>query len=202
MDSVAAILLAAGLSRRMGAQNKLLLPVAGKPMVRHLAETYLSVLTTPLTVVIGHEADTVRNALAGLPIEFAHNDDFEAGQPGSVAAGVAVAPDADVLLIGLADQPCLSADNLMQLVHWHRVQDPIKITVPKRGINRGNPIIIPRAIRSRLTENSERPGCMRLTRDEPDLVQCAPLTADGFYSDIDTPDDYAALTSKETEATQ
>ena len=202
MGSVAAILLAAGLSRRMGARNKLLLPVAGKPMVRHLAETYQSVLTTPLTVVTGHEAEALRNALAGLSIEFAHNDDFAAGQPGSVAAGLAMAPDADLLLIGLADQPRLTPENLMQLVQWHRANDPMKITVPKHGINRGNPIVIPRALRPRLTENPERPGCMRLTRDGPDLVQFAPLPANGFYADVDTPDDYAALAQIETETAE
>ncbi|MCE8548441.1 NTP transferase domain-containing protein [Ruegeria pomeroyi] len=57
MGRVAAILLAAGLSRRMGARNKLLMSVAGEPMVRHLAQTYLSILTTPLTVVTGHDSD-------------------------------------------------------------------------------------------------------------------------------------------------
>lgn len=202
MGSVAAILLAAGLSRRMGARNKLLLPVAGKPMVRHMAETYLSFLKTPLTVVTGNEADAVRGALAGLSIEFAHNEDFAAGQPGSVAAGLTVAPDADLLLIGLADQPRLTSENLLQLARWHRANDPLKITVPKRGINRGNPIVVPRVLRPRLTENPGRPGCMRLTRDEPDLVQFAPLPADGFYADVDTPEDYAALIQIETETAE
>jgi len=199
MNDVGAILLAAGLSRRMGARNKLLLPVAGKPMVRHLAETYLSVLTAPLTVVTGHDADKVRGAVAGLSIVFAHNKDFAEGQPGSVATGLGVAPDVDLLLIGLADQPHLSPHDLMQLVTWHRANDPMKITVPKRGTERGNPIVIPRALRPRLTENPERPGCMRLTRDAPDLVEFAPLPSDGFYADVDTPEDYAALPQTETE---
>lgn len=197
MDDVVAILLAAGLSRRMGARNKLLMPVAHKPMVRHLAETYLSVLTTPLTVVTGHEADKVCAALAGLSVVVAHNEIFAEGQPGSVATGLGAAPDAALLLIGLADQPCLTQADLLQLLQWHRANDPGKITVPKRGAERGNPILVPRVLRPRLTENPNRPGCMRLTRDEPDLVQFAPLTADGFYADVDTPEDYAALTQKE-----
>ena len=201
MDDVAAILLAAGLSRRMGARNKLLMPVAGKPMVRHLAETYSSALESPLTVVTGHEADRVRGALAGLSIVFAHNKDFAEGQPGSVATGLAVAQDKQLLLIGLADQPRLSPNDLKQLVDWHRTNDPMKITVPKLGAERGNPIVVPRNLRPRLTENPKRPGCMRLTRDEPDLVQFAPLSADGFYADVDTPEDYTALTRTLTETT-
>ena len=199
MDDVAAILLAAGLSRRMGAQNKLLMPVAGKPMVRHLAETYLSVLTTPLTVVTGHEANKVRAALTGLSVVVAHNENFAEGQPGSVATGLSVATDAALLLIGLADQPRLTQADLIKLLQWHRANDPGKITVPKRGAERGNPILVPRVLRSRLTENPNRPGCMRLTRDEPALVQFAPLMADGFYADVDTPEDYVALMQNEAE---
>lgn len=199
MDKVAAILLAAGLSRRMGARNKLLLPIAGTPMVRHLAETYASALASPLIVVTGHQANEVRTALAGLSVVFAHNQDFAEGQPSSVARGLEVAPDVELLLIGLADQPRLTPEDVTQLVQWHRSNDPEKITVPKLGAERGNPIVIPRALRPRLTEHPNRPGCMRLTRDAPDLVQFAPLTADGFYADVDTPDDYAALSQKETE---
>ena len=202
MDDVAAILLAAGLSRRLGARNKLLMSIAGKPMVRHLAETYLSVLTSPLTVVTGHEADKVRAALAGLSVVVAHNENFAEGQPGSVATGLRVAPEAELLLIGLADQTHLNSADLMQLLHWHRANDPSKITVPKRGAERGNPILVPRVLRSRLTENPGRPGCMRLTRDEPELVQFAPLTADGFYADVDTPEDYEALMQNEKETAE
>ncbi|GFE52124.1 hypothetical protein So717_38770 [Roseobacter cerasinus] len=202
MHKVSAILLAAGLSRRMGTKNKLLMPIAGRPMVRHVAETYISVLQTPLTVVTGHEADKICAALAGLPIVFANNDSFAAGQPGSVAAGLGVATDADLLLIGLADQPRLTPRDLMQLVHMHHTSDPKKITVPKLGTQRGNPIVVPRCLRPRLTENPDRPGCMRFTREHPGLVQFAPLSAEGFYADVDTPDQYAALTREEAETTE
>jgi molybdenum cofactor cytidylyltransferase len=185
----------------MGSRNKLLMPVAGQPMVRHLAETYLYVLKTPLTVVTGHDADRVHSALAGLPIVFTHNKDFANGQPSSVATGLGVAPDKELLLIGLADQPRLSPDDVFQLVNWHRANDPLKITVPKRGVDRGNPIVVPRVLRPRLTENPKHLGCMRLTRNAPDLVQFAPLPADGFYADVDTPEDYTALRQTKTETT-
>ena len=201
MNEVSAILLAAGLSRRMGATNKLLMPIAGKPMVRHLAETYLSALQIPLTVVTGYEADKVRAALAGLSVVFAHNASFADGQPGSVATGLKVAPDTGLLLIGLADQPRLTPDDLAHLGRAHRDNDANKITVPMLDGQRGNPIAIPRVLRPRLTENTDRPSCMRFTRDHPELVQFTPLTSEGFYADVDTPDDYAALIHEETETT-
>jgi molybdenum cofactor cytidylyltransferase len=84
MYSLGAIILAAGLSRRMGARNKLLLPINGKPMVRYVVETYLAVADAQICVVTGFEADKIEAALAGLPVQFAHNSDYKAGQPFSV----------------------------------------------------------------------------------------------------------------------
>ena len=63
MSEATAILLAAGLSRRMGAKNKLLLPIGGTPMVRHVALTYLASIDGPLTVVPGFKADRIATAL-------------------------------------------------------------------------------------------------------------------------------------------
>ncbi|MCH2164494.1 MAG: nucleotidyltransferase family protein [Marinovum sp.] len=199
MFEMAAILLAAGLSRRMGPTNKLLLEISGKPMVRHVAETYLSAIDGPLTVVTGFEADRVGAALWGLDLHLVHNDVFIRGQPSSVSAGLVAAPEAELLLIGLADQPLLTASNLRSLMACHKNADPRRITIPMRGDRRGNPIVIPRLLRDRLTENPERPGCMRFTRDFPEHVQRAPMEADGFYHDIDTLDDSRALPASDAE---
>ncbi|MEX0349185.1 MAG: NTP transferase domain-containing protein [Paracoccaceae bacterium] len=187
-----AILLAAGLSRRMGDRNKLLLPVCGEPMLRHVAKAYLAAINTPLTVVTGYDANAVRTALSGLAISFSHNPDFASGQPSSVATGLRNAPKADLLLIGLADQPLLTAQDLKDLIAVHSQSDASKITIPVYDGLRGNPIVIPSALRTRLLDNPERPGCMRFTRDHPEHVQFANLAAPGFYTDVDTPDDYAA----------
>jgi molybdenum cofactor cytidylyltransferase len=88
MDSFGAIILAAGLSRRMEDRNKLLLPIHGKPMIQHVVETYIAALNGQICVVTGFESDKIKAALDGLPIQFVHNADFEAGQPFSVRAGL------------------------------------------------------------------------------------------------------------------
>ncbi len=201
MSEVTAILLAAGLSRRMGAKNKLLLPIGGTPMVRHVALTYLAAIDGPLTVVTGFEADEIAAALQGLDVRLAHNDAFDSGQPSSVAAGLAVAPVADILLIGLADQPYLSAADITALIEFHRSADEARITIPMEGERRGNPIVVPHTLRTRLLENPDRPGCMSFTRHYPEHVQCAPMNAAGFYDDIDTPEEFRALVASLAEAT-
>jgi len=200
MKEVSAILLAAGLSRRMGQENKLLLPVDGTPMVRHVVETYIDVVDGPLIVVTGFEEGRIRRALEGLSITFARNEAFLTGQASSVANGLSAAPEAKALLIGLADQPQLKARDLQDLLDVHRKQTDEKIIVPTKNGQRGNPIIIPAALRSRLTENPDKPGCMHFTRAHPETVQKIEFATDGFFIDVDTPEDFAKVLQTKEEA--
>jgi molybdenum cofactor cytidylyltransferase len=191
-----AIILAAGLSQRMGAWNKMLLPIGGIPMIRHMALTYLQALTPlrgEVMVVTGHQAPALRDALTGLPLRLVHNPDYAQGQPGSVATGLRETGAWGPTLMGLGDQPQLTAGDLSDLIDAHRNADTSRIAVPHNGDQRGNPIIIPAPLRADILTSRRNPGCGRYTRDNPDKVQFLPLTAPGFYSDIDTPDDFPAL---------
>lgn len=193
MIEVAAIILAAGLSRRMGVQNKLLLPVHGMPMIRHVALQYREALSGPITVVTGHEAPLIEAALVGVEVTCVFNAGYAEGQQSSVATGLAHCPDADVVLIGLGDQPFLVSDDIMTLLAAHQTGASDKISVPTQGAARGNPIVVPKQIRPHLTADPARPGCMRFTREHPEFVQKLPLQAEGFYRDVDTPAAYAQL---------
>ena len=188
MDRFGAIILAAGLSRRMGARNKLLLPINGKPMVRYVVETYLAVVDAQVCVVTGFEADKIEAALAGLPVQFVHNADYEAGRPFSVRTGLLAAPaNASNYLIGLGDQPLLTAENLRALIKAHLTADVQKISIPYNGSTRGNPIIVPAALRTELLADQVNPGCAKFTRAHPELAQQVPMSQPGFFNDIDTP---------------
>ena len=119
MTKTAAIILAAGLSRRMGAQNKLLLPVGGVSMVYHVVSQYAGALDGPITVVTGHEAPQVEKALNGLNVTCVYHAGFADGQQSSVAFGLRHCPQADVVLIGLADQPLLRSADITSLLAAH-----------------------------------------------------------------------------------
>ncbi len=201
MAEVAAIILAAGLSRRMGAQNKLLLPVNGVPMIRHVVTQYRAAITGPITVVIGHDAPLVEAALAGIDAICVTNTGYASGRQSSVAFGLQHCPPADVVLIGLGDQPLLCARDICDLLEAHRAGDQGKISVPTQGDTRGNPIVIPSKCRPLLTADPARPGCMRITRENPELVQKLSLTADGFFTDVDTPAAYTNLRKQEAQLT-
>jgi molybdenum cofactor cytidylyltransferase len=193
MDKVGAIILAAGLSRRMGEHNKLLLPIAGKPMIRHVVETYLAVVDADVCVVTGFEAEKIEAALASLPVRFIHNAQFEQGQPFSVRVGLMADALADHLLIGLGDQPQLTQDDLRALLAEHMAADVAKISIPHHNDQRGNPIVVPASMRPQLLADKTSPGCAKFTRSNPDQIQRLAMPQPGFYADIDTPAAFAAF---------
>ena len=189
----AAIILAAGLSRRMGAVNKLLIEFDGVPMIRRAVQTCVDLCDGPVTVVTGYQAKAIEHALNGLAVNFAFNPHYEAGQKTSVAAGLVATPDARATLIVLGDQPLLTAGHLSWLLTQHHQNDGPCITVPVQGDTHGNPLIIPHALKPRLLADRNNPGCQRFTRENPQLVQRVAATDPAFYSDIDTPEDLKTL---------
>jgi molybdenum cofactor cytidylyltransferase len=105
---IAAVVLAAGLSRRMG-QAKLLMPAGGRAIVRYVVESVLAGGVDSVWVVTGPNAEPIAAALAGLEVQIAVNPAPEAGQAGSVRAGIAaLPPSVDAALIALGDQPLLA----------------------------------------------------------------------------------------------
>ncbi|ABD55008.1 nucleotidyltransferase family protein [Jannaschia sp. CCS1] len=195
MRDVTAILLAAGLSRRMGERNKLLLPVGGVPMIRHVVDVYNAATSGSVLVVTGHEASDVAAALDGSGATTVFNPDFAQGQPTSVACGLRNAPEARALFIGLGDQPLLTADDLHALLAAHAAADPSRISIPALGDQRGNPIVVPSPLRAPLLADPRSPGCKTFTRTHPEHVQFHVLPSSGFYADVDTPAAYDALTA-------
>lgn len=200
MADCAALILAAGLSRRMGERNKLLIQVDGEPIIRRSVKPYLEICRGGVCVVTGHESDAVREALAGLDVRFVFNPDFAEGQKTSVVTGLRAADHASDLFIGLGDQPSLNGDDLTWLLEMHRSDADEKITVPTRGEDRGNPILVPSALRARLLADRRNPGCHRFTRANPELVRPAETQRAAFFGDIDTPDDLDALNQKKRAA--
>lgn len=193
MREVTAIILAAGLSRRMGNRNKLLLPINGIPMIRHVVEIYSSVTTHPVLVVTGHEAEQVAAAVAQSSAITVFNPHYAQGQQTSVATGLRAAERGSDLLIGLGDQPLLTRKDLLDLLDSHIAANADRISIPVRGEDRGNPIVIPAALRARLLADPHSPGCKKFTRANPEHVQFHALAAPGFFTDVDTPEAYASL---------
>src|SRR5262249_33250077 len=107
---IAAVVLAAGRSTRMGGPNKLLAEIAGRPLVRMVVEGALAPRGRPVIVVVGHQRAEVEKPLAGLPVQLVHNPDFAQGLGTSLKAGIAAVPaEADGAIVCLGDMPQVDA---------------------------------------------------------------------------------------------
>jgi molybdenum cofactor cytidylyltransferase len=186
MSGVAAILLAAGESRRWGADNKLLAPIGGKPMVRRTAEMILASSIRPVLIVTGHEAGGIRGALNGLSLSFHHAPDFAEGMAASLRTGIGALPmDCEGVLVCLGDMPFLRSDTLDQLAVFHSGEAAV---FPTYTGKRGNPVLLARSLFAEILKLTGDEGARTILRVIPDQVAELPVDDPGILRDVDLPD--------------
>ena len=139
---VVGVLLAAGLSERFGDRNKLLADVDGEPMVRRAARALTGADLDRVVVVLGHDADRVREALGGLDVEFVDNPDHAGGQSTSVRAGTQAAREAGASAVCymLGDMPWVDPGTVEALVAAYRAGAGEPLAAAYEG-ERGNPTL-------------------------------------------------------------
>jgi molybdenum cofactor cytidylyltransferase len=186
--NVAAIILAAGRSTRMGGPNKLLAELGGKPLVRTVTEQALASKAQSVIVVTGHQAEQVEKALHGLKVKFVRNPDFAEGLASSVKAGVAaVADGADGAVICLGDMPLISSNLIDRLIEAFAPDRGHLIAVPVSDNRRGNPVLWSRRFFSELMTLDGDIGARHLIVRHSEAVAEVPVEGFGAFLDIDTP---------------
>ena len=204
---VAAVVLAAGKSGRMG-ENKLLLPWKNKPLLVHSVETALHVSPPhSVDVVVGCDSPRVVEALErhfGTPLPFStvHNPDWSHGQSTSLRRGLASAlsrPDTesiDAVMFVLGDQPLIRADTLDRLIAAHRAAASTgthPATAPTYQNRRGNPAILSRTLFPRIEELRGDTGARGILDSLGDTLLLVPVDDPGIHRDIDTREAYDRL---------
>ncbi|RJF75372.1 NTP transferase domain-containing protein [Rhodopseudomonas palustris] len=198
--NVAAVILAAGRSTRMGGPNKLLAELNGKPLVRIVAEQVLACKAgsgpaRPI-VVTGHQADQVEAALAGLDVSFVPNPDYAEGLASSVKAGIAaVGDDADGAIVCLGDMPLVGTELLDRLIDAFDPDRGALIVVPVADGRRGNPVLWSRRFFAELMTLGGDVGARHLIAKHAEAVTELPVEGAGAFLDIDTPDALARARS-------
>lgn len=186
---IAAILLAAGQSSRMGATNKLLGTLNGKPLVRRVAEAVLGSAAGRLVVVTGHEEEKVCAALSDLDAEFIHNPQYALGMSTSVRAGFSALPEGtDAALVCLGDMPAITAQMLDALIAAYDPVEGRAIVVPVHDGKRGNPILWDHRFFEEMQELEGDKGARGLLAEFADLVAEVDVPDDAIHLDIDTPE--------------
>ena len=186
---VAALVLAAGQSRRMGERNKLLIEVDGRPMLRHAVEAATGAGVRETVVVTGHERERVEAALAGLPVRFVHNPDYAEGLSTSLKAGVgALGRKVDGALVLLGDMPRVTAEHLRRLIEAFDPTEGRGIVVPTHHGKRGNPVLWARAYFAAMRDLQGDVGAKHLIGEHEDEVAEVDLPDEATLLDVDTPE--------------
>jgi len=188
---IAAIVLAAGRSTRMGAANKLLANIDGTPMLRRVVEAALESQARPVMVVTGHMAADVSATLAGLNVTLAANPDYATGLASSLKAGIKALPaSCDGVLILLGDMPQIAPEHLNRLIATFA---PDTIVVPVHAGRQGNPVLWPSKFFPELLQLGGDAGAKRLIGTLAQHVREVDLATDAIFADVDTPEALARV---------
>ena len=192
--NIAAVVLAAGQSTRMGAVNKMLAEIGGKPLVRIAAEQVLASRAKPVIVVTGHERQQVEAALSGLPVRFTHNPAYADGLGTSLKAGIAAVPqDADGAIVCLGDMPQVDHQLIDKLIAAFDPERSALVVVPSINGRRGNPVVWSRRFFNDLMSIHGDIGARHLIGTYAEAVMEVPVAGDAALTDIDTPESLSAV---------
>jgi molybdenum cofactor cytidylyltransferase len=186
---IPALVLAAGQSRRMGEQ-KLLLPIAGRPMITAVVDQLLLCPVTPVLVVVGPDSERIRRALAGRRVQFVVNDRPDSEMLHSVRCGLqAVAREACGVLIALGDQPAITREIVVALINaFHTLERGI--VVPTYQGRRGHPLLLAARYFPEVLTQHDQVGLRGLLATHTHDVSEIEIDAPAILQDIDTPADY------------
>jgi len=191
---VAAIVLAAGRSTRMGAVNKMLAEIGGKPLVRIAAEQAVASLAQPVIVVTGHEREKVEAALKGLPLRLVHNPDFSEGLGTSLRTGIAAVPEqADAAIVCLGDMPQVDAGLINRLIAAFDPERGALVVMPSIEGRRGNPVVWSRRFFHDLMAIQGDIGARHLIGSYAEAVVEVPVGGEAALTDVDTPESLSAV---------
>jgi molybdenum cofactor cytidylyltransferase len=186
--AVAAVVLAAGSSTRMG-QNKLFLDIGGETLVRRAVRAAALARLAPVIVVLGHEADRVRAELAGLPCVLVVNPDHARGVGTSLQVGVArAATEALALVVVLADMPFVTVSMLETLVERYRASGA-PLVVSRYGEVEAPPNLFDRSLFAELLLTDGERGARQVVRRHKHEAVVAAWPEQALR-DIDVPSDY------------
>lgn len=189
---IPAVVLAAGMSSRMG-RLKATLPLAdGHTFLSRIVGTFLEAGIDDVVVVVGHEAELVVSAFnrSGLPARFVRNPDFARGQLSSILVGLRAIdrPGVAAMLLTLVDVPLVTAGTVRAVLEqYRRARAPI--VRPTSGARHGHPVLIDRSLFDALRGADPSTGAKAVVREHASAAGDIEIADEGAFTDFDTPDD-------------
>lgn len=200
LPRVAALVLAAGRSSRMGERNKLLCAVDGMPLVLHAANAACGSAAVQVMVVTGYQSERIESTLQDLPVSFTHNPAYASGMASSLRCGIRALPrDIDAVIVLLADMPRIRAQDIDRMIHAFDPASPA-VLVPEHGGRRGNPVLWPRHHFEEMSALSGDVGARSLIERHAREVRSLAFDSTAIFLDIDTPEALQQLVERSEQA--
>lgn len=187
--NIAAVILAAGQSRRMGKANKLLEPVNGKPMMLHAVDAAMDAGADPVIVVTGHEPERIETAVRDRAVAIVHNPDYANGLSTSLRAALGtLGDDVEGVVVCLGDMPGVTTGHIERLIAGFDPENGRSIIVPTVNGKRGNPVLWHRRYFDQMAHISGDVGARHLIGENEDALFEIPMDDDAVLQDLDTPE--------------
>ena len=186
---ICAVVLAAGLSSRMGVQ-KLMLSFGGKTVISHIVDQILTSTIDEVYVVVGHQAERISNELSGRAVSIVNNPDYKSGMLSSVRCGLKSLPEkCRAVMVILGDQPSITTELINKMLESYAAAEK-SILVPLHEGKRGHPVLFSVKYRDEIMTQYDNVGLRGLLHSHPKEVFKLKVSTASVLCDMDYPEDY------------
>ena len=186
---IAALILAAGESSRMGHKNKLMMRFLGKPMLIHVVDAAQSSNLSHVGVVVGQQSENIKKLISNQDVQYIENEQWKTGIASSIVAGIGQMHQVDGYLILLGDMPFISSE-LINLIIDHGSSE--NIVIPEKKGRQGNPVFFGSKFLDELMVLSGDFGAKKVIHENPSSVVKIEIESDAIFQDYDTQDSLKA----------
>ena len=189
---ISAILLAAGLSKRMGGENKLTKKIQGIPLIKHSVKNILLSSVEELIIVLGYQKEIIEKLIdKHEKVKFIFNKDFESGMASSIKIGINhLSDNSEAFFICLADMPMVSSNIYDFLIKSKNQKD---ILVPTYKGQQGNPVLFDKSIKEKIMNISGDTGAKKILELNKDKILNLEINDQSISKDFDTQDNFNSL---------
>ena len=192
MNKVSALVLAAGMSTRMG-KHKQLLPYKGTTILSYILRQIKASFIDEISLVLGHNAEELKEETKPYKPSIVYNPNYKQGMHTSVMAGVRSIQDkSSDFMIFLGDQPQISAELINAIMEMSK-KTKQGIIIPSFNNRRGHPVLFKSGYRPQLLSLPEDQGLKAVIQKNKSDIHYLVVNDSSILSDIDTPEDYATL---------
>ena len=186
---ICAVVLAAGLSSRMGVQ-KLLLPFGGKTVISHIVEQIHASTIDEVHIIVGYQAELISNELFGRAVSIVNNPNYESGMLSSVRCGLNSLPEkCRAVMVILGDQPSITTELINKILQSYAATEK-SILVPLYEGKRGHPVLFSLKYRDEIMTQYDCVGLRGLLHNHPEEVFELKVSTASVLCDMDYPEDY------------